>query len=142
LFDIWPRAPLPDLVEVVTQDEALELILELPLRSSTAAVERSVKLLRRLAPATASSRRFRVVITGIDRSTSPSLTQVETLNFDARSAHLNPLYAAPTPSVFSVPEMVLRNDERIARLAFNDMRDLLMFQQGITGYQAWAGAVL
>jgi hypothetical protein len=38
--------------------------------------------------------------------------------------------------------MVLQSDERIARLAFVDTRDLLRFQQAITGYQTWAGTVL
>ena len=84
--------------------------------------------------------RFRAVITGFDESVSPPRTQTETVDFDLWSARLNPVYASPRPSVFSVPEMILRNDERVARLAFNDMPDLLKFQQAVTGYQTWASA--
>jgi hypothetical protein len=66
MYIIWPeRAPV-QLVDITTKDEMMEEILEHPLESPQPAVQRSVKLLRRMG---ADGRRFRVIVTGSEQST-------------------------------------------------------------------------
>ncbi len=60
----------------------------------------------------------------------------ETIDFDITTATINPQYALPYARGF-IREIILRRDEKIAKLAFNNMPDLLKFQQAVTGFKAF-----
>jgi hypothetical protein len=38
-------------------------------------------------------------------------------------------------------DMILRKDERIARLAFSSLRDILKFQQAVTGFKSYVSYI-
>ncbi|KAK3177783.1 hypothetical protein K4F52_009481 [Lecanicillium sp. MT-2017a] len=63
--------------------------------------------------------------------------QTEIVDFDLASVVINAQYVMPL-SNGSTLEMILRRDERLARLAFTSMSHILKFQQCITGYKPWA----
>ncbi|KAK7416812.1 hypothetical protein QQX98_005005 [Neonectria punicea] len=134
MFSIWPdREPTP-LVPVVTGDEMMEQLLEVPLQSPAASVEQKAKLLRRMG---SDGRRFRIMITGIEQTASGRpRRQTEVIDFDITSVIINPQYAMPN-SAGMVQEIILRRDERIARIAFTKMSHMLKFQQCITGFKPW-----
>lgn len=134
LFSIWPeREPTP-LVPVVTGDEMMEQLLEVPLKSPAANVEQTAKLLRRMG---ADGRRFRIMITGTEQTPSGRpRRQTEVIDFDITSVIINPQYALPTnPGM--IREVILRRDERIARMAFTKLSHVLKFQQAITGFKPY-----
>ncbi|KAI8239439.1 hypothetical protein K4K57_008838 [Colletotrichum sp. SAR 10_99] len=84
----------------------------------------------------ADGRRFRINITGVEQGAVRSARrQAETIDFDITSVILNPLYANPSSS--GVLEMILRKDERIARLSFMGRKDIIKFQQAVTGFKAF-----
>lgn len=58
------------------------------------------------------------------------------IDFDITSIIINPHYGLPL-SYGSMREMVLRRDERIAKLSFQTMNHVLKFQQAVTGYKVW-----
>ncbi|KAF9869676.1 hypothetical protein CkaCkLH20_12863 [Colletotrichum karsti] len=133
MFEIWPEKELPQLVDVVTKDALMEQILDIPLQGSAANVQRRLQLLRRMG---AGGRRFRINITGVEQGTVKSARrQAETIDFDITSVILNPLYAVPSRS--GVLDMILRKDERIAKLSFTTLKDVVKFQQGVTGFKAF-----
>ncbi|RBQ75568.1 hypothetical protein FVER14953_12799 [Fusarium verticillioides] len=51
----------------------------------------------------------------------------------------NPQYVLPT-GTHMTQEIILRQNERIARLDFMDGADILRFQQAVTGFKPWASA--
>ncbi|KAE9570088.1 hypothetical protein CGCF415_v009606 [Colletotrichum fructicola] len=133
MLDIWPEKELPQLVDVVTKDALMEQVLDIPLQGSGANVQRRLQLLRRMG---ADGRRFRINITGVEQGAVRSARrQAETIDFDITSVILNPLYANPSSS--GVLEMILRKDERIARLSFMGRKDIIKFQQAVTGFKAF-----
>ncbi|OHF04642.1 hypothetical protein CORC01_00113 [Colletotrichum orchidophilum] len=111
MFDIWPEKELAQLVDVVTRDALMEEVMDAPLEGAAANVERKLQLLRRM---------------GAD---------AETIDFDITTVILNPLYAVPSNS--GAWDMVLRKDERIAKLAFTQLKDAAKFQQAVTGFKAF-----
>ncbi|KAK2731360.1 hypothetical protein CKAH01_09008 [Colletotrichum kahawae] len=133
MLDVWPEKELPQLVDVVTKDALMEQVLDIPLQGSGANVQRRLQLLRRMG---ADGRRFRINITGVEQGAARSARrQAETIDFDITSVILNPLYASPSSS--GVLEMILRKDERIARLSFMGRKDIIKFQQAVTGFKAF-----
>ncbi|WZH45191.1 uncharacterized protein QYS62_006233 [Fusarium acuminatum] len=135
MFTIWPeKEPVP-LVDVVTKDEMMEQLLEVPLQSYNIGIEKKLKLLRRLDD---DGRRFRVILSGSAQETSGKPRQkTEIIDFDITSMVFNPQYALPT-SIHMTQEIILRQNERIARLDFLDGGDILKFQQAFTGFKPWA----
>ncbi|KAH7140108.1 hypothetical protein B0J13DRAFT_61382 [Dactylonectria estremocensis] len=134
MFSIWPeREPTP-LVPVVTGDELMEQLLEVPLQSPAANVEQKAKLLRRMGE---DGRRFRILITGTEQTASGRpRRQTEVIDFDISSVIINPQYALPNnPGM--IREMILRRDERIARMSFTKLSHVLKFQQAITGFKPY-----
>ncbi|KAF4454030.1 hypothetical protein F53441_3414 [Fusarium austroafricanum] len=129
MFTIWPeREPINF---VVTQDEMMEQLLEV------AGVEKKAKLLRRLHP---DGRKFRVIISGSAQATPGNPSQrTETIDLDITSMVFNPQYALPT-ATHTAQEIILRQNERIARLDFLRGSDILKFQQAVTGFKPWASA--
>ncbi|KAF5665145.1 hypothetical protein FHETE_6761 [Fusarium heterosporum] len=135
VFTIWPEKEPPPLVDVVTKDEMMEQLLEVTLQSYNAGVEKKAKLLRRLD---ADGRRFRIIMSGSTQPVSGKLRQkTEIIDFDVTSMVFNPQYALPSGSHMA-QEIILRQNERIARLDFLDGGDILKFQQAITGFKPWA----
>ncbi|KAM0344088.1 hypothetical protein ACHAPU_007809 [Fusarium lateritium] len=61
----------------------------------------------------------------------------EIVDFDITSMVFNPQYALPS-GTHMAQEIILRQNERIARLDFLDGGDILKFQQAITGFKPWA----
>ncbi|KAM0218492.1 hypothetical protein ACHAQD_006875 [Fusarium lateritium] len=61
----------------------------------------------------------------------------EIIDFDITSMVFNPQYALPV-GTHMAQEIILRQNERIARLDFLDGGDILKFQQAITGFKPWA----
>lgn len=138
MFSIWPEKDPAPLVDVVTQDEMMEQLLEVPLQSSSSTVEQSAKLLRRLG---SEGQRFRVMIAGTEQTAAGRpRQQVEVIDFDITSARLNPQYALPRGGGI-VKEIILRRDERIAKMSFQSMSHLLKFQQAVTGWKAWGSYI-
>ncbi|KAI8657298.1 hypothetical protein NCS57_01107800 [Fusarium keratoplasticum] len=138
MFIIWPEKDPTPLVDVVTQDEMMQELLEVPLRGSHPSVEKKAKLLRRLG---ADGRRFRIIMSGSEQTASGRpRQQTEVIDFDITSAVVNPQYAMPDlPTGPGIPqELLIRRDERLARMTFMDMSDILKFQQAITGYKVWS----
>ncbi|KAH7324360.1 hypothetical protein B0I35DRAFT_349664 [Stachybotrys elegans] len=134
MFTIWPEREPNQLVDVVTRDEMMEQILESPLQSVNSSVERSVKLLRRMG---ADGRRFRIIISGSEQSTTGRpRQQSEVIDFDIGTVVINPQYALPTTAGL-MKEILIHRDERIARLSFVTMEQVLKFQQAVTGYKPW-----
>ncbi|KAM0262086.1 hypothetical protein ACHAPA_009449 [Fusarium lateritium] len=135
MFSIWPeKEPVP-LVDVVTKDEMMEQLLEVPLQSYNIGIEKKVKLLRRLDD---DGRRFRVMLSGSAQAISGQPRQkTEIIDFDITSMVFNPQYALPV-GTHMTQEIILRQNERIARLDFLDGGDILKFQQAITGFKPWA----
>lgn len=101
-------------------------------------------------------RKYRILVSGSERTTSgkprdqskhSSLTpsssdrtdtiQAEVIDFDLASAILNPHYAMPSSRGLD-REIILHRDERIAKLSFVNLKDVLKFQQAVTGFKAWA----
>lgn len=135
VVEIWPQKEPTPLVPVVTQDEIMEQLLEVPLRSPQMNIEQRAKLLRRHG---ANGRRFRVMITGTEETgTGRPRQHTEVVDFDITAASISPQYALPG-GIGNIPELILRRDERIANMRFIDMRDLLKFQQAVTGFKPFA----
>ncbi|KAF6791739.1 hypothetical protein CMUS01_16206, partial [Colletotrichum musicola] len=130
MLDIWPEKPLPQLVDVVTQSALMEKVLDVQLQGPTATVQKKLQLLRRMG---AEERSFRINISGMRQGTSRS--QTETIDFDISTVILNPLYAMPSKS--GALDMILRKDERIAKLSFTALKDVVKFQQAVTGFKAF-----
>ncbi|KAF5022559.1 hypothetical protein F66182_5392 [Fusarium sp. NRRL 66182] len=129
MLSIWPEREPDPLVDVVNQDEMMEQLLEV------SGVEKKAKLLRRLD---SDARRFRVIMSGSVQATSgQSRQRTEIIDFDITSAVINPQYALPNGDR-RVKEIILRHNERIARLDFIDTDHILKFQQAVTGFKAWA----
>ncbi|CAM1508571.1 Fc.00g054190.m01.CDS01 [Cosmosporella sp. VM-42] len=138
IFSIWPMKEPAPLVDVVTQDEIMEELLEVPLQTSTTSVEQKAKLLRRMG---SDGRRFRVMISGTEQmAAGRPRQQTEVIDFDITSAVLEPRYALPSGTGM-VREIILRRDERIARMSFTTMKNMLKFQQAVTGFKAWASYI-
>ncbi|RSL51111.1 hypothetical protein CEP53_008564 [Fusarium sp. AF-6] len=138
MFIIWPEKDPTPLVDVVTQDEMMQELLEVPLRGAHPNVEKKAKLLRRLGE---DGRRFRIIMSGSEQTASGRpRQQTETIDFDITAAIINPQYAMPDiPTGPGMPqELLIRRDERLARMSFMDMSDILKFQQAITGYKVWS----
>jgi hypothetical protein len=134
-LSIWPEKEPTPLVDVVTRDEIMEQVLKAPLQSSTPNAESSVRLLRRMG---SDGRKYRILISGSERTPSGKMRgQNEVIDFDIASAIINPHYAMPS-SRGRDREIILRRDERIARLSFVSHKDVLKFQQAVTGFKAWA----
>ncbi|KAK1477723.1 hypothetical protein CCUS01_16545 [Colletotrichum cuscutae] len=135
MFDIWPEKELAQLVDVVTRDALMEEVMDAPLQGATSNVERKLQLLRRMG---ADGKRFRINISGVELggSSRTARRQAETIDFDITTVILNPLYAVPSNS-FGAWDMILRKDERIAKLAFTQLKDAAKFQQAVTGFKAF-----
>ncbi|KAM0552751.1 hypothetical protein ACHAO7_004231 [Fusarium culmorum] len=134
MFTIWPERDPTPLVDVVTRDEMMEQLLEVPLRSYSAGVEKKAKLLRRLDT---DGRRFRVIMSGSEQvATGRPRQGAETIDFDVTSMVFNPQYAMPI-GTHMTQEIIMRQNERIARLDFLDGCDILKFQQAVTGFKPW-----
>ncbi|KAF4469847.1 hypothetical protein FALBO_3287 [Fusarium albosuccineum] len=135
MFSIWPEKEPTPLVDVVTQDEMMEELLEVPLQSFNAGIEKKAKLLRRLD---SDGRRFRIIMSGSEQTGSGRPRQkTEIIDFNINSAIVNPQYALPTGGGLA-REIILRENERIARMGFIETSHILKFQQAITGFKAWA----
>ncbi|KAF4983944.1 hypothetical protein FZEAL_769 [Fusarium zealandicum] len=133
-FSIWPEKDPTPLVDVVTKDEMMEELLEVPLRSSNTRIEQKAKLLRRLG---SDGRRFRIIMSGSEQTaTGRPRQQTEVIDFDITSAVINPQYALPTGAGMA-QEIIVRRDERIARMSFTDTGHILKFQQAVTGFKVW-----
>ncbi|GKT41360.1 uncharacterized protein ColSpa_01541 [Colletotrichum spaethianum] len=134
MLDIWPEKELAQLVDVVTRDALMEQVLDIPMQGAAANVQRKLQLLRRMG---ADGKRFRINISGVEQgSTSRNARrQAETIDFDITSVIINPLYAVP--STTGAWDMILRKDERVAKLAFTQLKDAVRFQQAITGFKAF-----
>ncbi|KAM5350607.1 hypothetical protein ACJ41O_007112 [Fusarium nematophilum] len=104
MFSIWPEKDPTPLIDVVTQGEMMEELLEVYVRFAYAS------------------------------------TGTETIDFDITSAVVNPQYALPTSGGIN-REIILRRDERIARMLFTNTSHLLKFQQAVTGFKAWASYI-
>ncbi|KAM0424250.1 hypothetical protein ACHAPT_010622 [Fusarium lateritium] len=138
MFIIWPEKEPTPLVDVVTQDEMMQELLEVPLRGPNPNIEKKAKLLRRLG---SDGRRFRIIMSGSEQTASGRpRQQSEVIDFEITSAIVNPQYAMPgLPTGAGLPqEILVRRDERLARMSFMDMNDILKFQQAITGYKVWS----
>ncbi|PNH44591.1 hypothetical protein VD0004_g3083 [Verticillium dahliae] len=137
MLEIWPEKELPQLIDVVTRDELMEEVLEVPLNGTANNVQRNLQLLRRMG---ADNRRFRINLTGVEQPVAGrARRQAETIDFDISTVTINPLYAVPSP--IGGMDVILRRDERIARLAFQNLKDVLKFQQAVTGFKTWASHV-
>ncbi|KAJ4129346.1 hypothetical protein NW768_007884 [Fusarium equiseti] len=133
-FAIWPEKEPAPLIDVVTKDEMMDELLEVTLRSHNPGVEKKVKLLRRLD---ADGRRFRIILSGLEQvATGKPRQKSETIDLDVRSMVFNPQYALPMGSHMT-QEIILRENERIARLDFLNGGDILKFQQAMTGFKPW-----
>ncbi|KAK1623925.1 hypothetical protein BDP81DRAFT_438373 [Colletotrichum phormii] len=135
MFEIWPEKELAQLVDVVTRDALMEEVMDVPLQCATANVERKLQLLRRMG---ADDKRFRINISGVELggTSRNARRQAETIDFDITTVILNPLYAVPSNSG-GAWDMILRKDERIAKLAFTQLKDAAKFQQAVTGFKAF-----
>ncbi|KAL2881198.1 hypothetical protein SGCOL_003489 [Colletotrichum sp. CLE4] len=135
MFEIWPEKELAQLVDVVTRDALMEEVMDVPLQGATANVERKLQLLRRMG---ADGKRFRINISGVELggTSRNARRQAETIDFDITTVILNPLYAVPSNSG-GAWDMILRKDERIAKLAFTQLKDAAKFQQAVTGFKAF-----
>ncbi|KAF6831467.1 hypothetical protein CPLU01_06752 [Colletotrichum plurivorum] len=134
MLDIWPEKPLPQLVDVVTKSALMEQVLDVQLQGPAATVQKKLQLLRRMG---ADGKRFRINISGVEQGTSRSQggRDSETIDFDISTVILNPLYAMPSKS--GALDMILRKDERIANLPFTSFKDVVKFQQAVTGFKAF-----
>ncbi|KAF6804396.1 hypothetical protein CPLU01_16062 [Colletotrichum plurivorum] len=59
-------------------------------------------------------------------------TAAKTIDFDISTIILNSLYAMPSKS--GALGMILRKDERIANIYFTALKDVVKFQQAVTGF--------
>ncbi|KAK1982055.1 hypothetical protein LZ30DRAFT_591393 [Colletotrichum cereale] len=134
MFDIWPEKELAQLVDVVTRDALMEQVLDIPMQGAAANVQRKLQLLRRMG---ADGKRFRINMTGVEQGTTSrnARRQAETIDFDITSVIINPLYAVPSNA--RAWDMVLRKDERVAKLTFMQLKDAVRFQHAITGFKAF-----
>ncbi|EGU87587.1 hypothetical protein FOPG_06745 [Fusarium oxysporum f. sp. conglutinans race 2 54008] len=137
MFTIWPEKEPAPLVDLVTKDEMMEQLLEVNLQSYSPGIEKKAKLLRRLD---ADGRRFRIIMSGSAQASSGKpRQQTEKFDFDITTMIFNSQYALPT-GTHMTQEIILRQNERIARLDFMDGADILKFQQAVTGFKPWASA--
>ncbi|TIC91276.1 hypothetical protein CH35J_011194 [Colletotrichum higginsianum] len=134
MLGIWPEKELAQLVDVVTRDALMEQVLDIPLQGAAANVQRKLQLLRRMG---ADGKRFRINISGVEQggTSKNSRRQAETIDFDITTVIINPLYAVPSNS--GAWDMILRKDERVAKLAFMQLKDAVKFQQAVTGFKAF-----
>ncbi|TDZ19079.1 hypothetical protein Cob_v007997 [Colletotrichum orbiculare MAFF 240422] len=133
MLEIWPEREPPQLLDVVTKDALMEQVLDVPLQGSGAKVQRKLQLLRRMD---ADGRRFRVNISGEELgATKSARRRAETIDFDITSVILRPIYAVPSKS--GALDVTLQKDERLANLAFTGLKDLVKFQQGVTGFKVF-----
>ncbi|GKT81395.1 hypothetical protein ColTof4_13818 [Colletotrichum tofieldiae] len=134
MLDFWPEKEPAPLVDVVTRVALMEQVLDLPMQGSDANILRKLQLLRRMG---ADGKRFRINISGVEQggTSRNARRQAETIDFDITSIVINPLYAVPSKA--GAWDMILRKDERIARLAFKQLKDVVKFQQAVTGFKAF-----
>jgi hypothetical protein len=138
-YSVWPEREKTQLVDVVTRDELVERVLEVPL-ASHGAVRRKIKLFRRLNSA---DQQFRISIYGAEETvTGKTRTEKTTIDFDLSSVILNPQYASSpydslSPGITTVHDMILRKDAQEAPLKFVSLEDLLKFQTAVTGFEPW-----
>ncbi|CAM1510382.1 Fc.00g007170.m01.CDS01 [Cosmosporella sp. VM-42] len=117
------------------EDESMREILEAPLESGTANVQRSIRLFRHKGM---DGEQFYINIYDVEQiSFRKGRVEAERIKFDLASVSLNPMYVIPG-SQSGEFDMVLRADESIAMLKFQRERDLLKFQQALTGFKPWA----
>ncbi|KDN60445.1 hypothetical protein CSUB01_00551 [Colletotrichum sublineola] len=134
MLDIWPEKELVQLVDVVTRDALMEQVLNIPMQGAAANVQRKLQVLRRMG---ADGKRFRINITGVEQggTSRNARRQAETIDFDITSIIINPLYAMPSND--GVWDMVLRKDERVAKLTFMQLKDAVKFQHATTGFKVF-----
>ncbi|KAK2017260.1 hypothetical protein LZ32DRAFT_577338 [Colletotrichum eremochloae] len=134
MLDIWPEKELVQLVDVVTRDALMEQVLNIPMQGAAANVQRRLQVLRRMG---ADGKRFRINITGVEQggTSRNARRQAETIDFDITSIIINPLYAMPSND--GVWDMVLRKDERVAKLIFIQLKDAVKFQHATTGFKVF-----
>ncbi|KAK6215356.1 hypothetical protein QIS74_08375 [Colletotrichum tabaci] len=134
ILGIWPEKELAQLVDVVTRDALMEQVLNIPMQGAAANVQRKLQLLRRMG---ADGKRFRINISGVEQggTSRNSRRQAETIDFDITTVIVNPLYAVPSNS--GAWDMILRKDERVAKLAFMQLKDAVKFQQAVTGFKTF-----
>ncbi|KAK0716831.1 hypothetical protein B0T26DRAFT_675247 [Lasiosphaeria miniovina] len=130
---IWICEELPAYIESAKLPVAMELLLEMPLETST---QRRWRKLRLLRYCDGTDRRFRLVITAGDRDRDrgekpPSETRP--IEFNIATAFLIPRYA----SIYGGEplELILKVRDEMHPLVFSSPYDLYRFQQALTGYE-------
>ncbi|CAG9940139.1 unnamed protein product [Clonostachys rosea f. rosea IK726] len=133
MLSIWPPKPVANLLDIITPDEMMERMLKLPLQGTQSA-RRQVILNRRMG---SNGKRFRAEVSGEQETNGERARQEkETIDFEISNTLINPLYAMLRNNIL-VPELLLKTDERIAKLSFNRMKDVLQFQRAVTGFKVW-----
>ena len=92
-----------------------------------------------LLRATGSDHRFRIIETW-DQKDQPSSGRTKVVDFNINRATLIPIYADPVDASGSPPplEIVLEENYVSHQYVFLDIRDVLLFQQAITGFKVAA----
>ncbi|GJC88100.1 hypothetical protein ColLi_10938 [Colletotrichum liriopes] len=134
MLGFWPEKEPAQLVDVVTRVALMEQVLDIPMQGSDANILRKLQLLRWMGT---DGKRFRISISGVEQggTSRNARRQAEIIDFDITSVIVNPLYAVPSKS--GAWDMILRKDERVARLAFRQLKDVVKFQQAVTGFKAF-----
>ncbi|KAK3366785.1 hypothetical protein B0T24DRAFT_368237 [Lasiosphaeria ovina] len=130
---IWIREELPAYIESAKLPVAMELLLDMPLETSTQHRWRRLRLLRYCD---GTDRRFRLVITAGDRDQDrgekpPSETRP--IEFNIATASLIPRYASFNGG--EPLELILKVRGEMHPLVFSSPSDLYRFQQALTGYE-------
>ncbi|OLN96892.1 hypothetical protein CCHL11_02466 [Colletotrichum chlorophyti] len=123
MLNIWPERAWPQRKDFVRNNALIEQVLDVALQGYASHVQRKLQVLRRPG---AHGELFRITIVGTERGSDETIRrQIETFDFDVSSVILTPRYAVPSNVGRTSLEMVLRMNERIARLSFLQMRDII-----------------
>ncbi|KAF1817013.1 hypothetical protein P152DRAFT_384775, partial [Eremomyces bilateralis CBS 781.70] len=131
-FSIWPimepnEILSPSYVEQGMMDELLQIQL-----ASTPTNAKTLRVLR------ATENRLRVEETATERTPEgKSRTESRILDLRLKTAKIVPLYAAPGRGQ-SAHNIVLRTESSTTQLSFANRKDILKFQQALTGFKCYS----
>ncbi|KAI9781265.1 MAG: hypothetical protein M1839_006057 [Geoglossum umbratile] len=132
-LSIWPQISVPDILPPIHHESEgmMDELMNIHLAKPSETITHTLRVLR------GAKGKMRVFVSAIVRpNNGEQRTDSHRLDFTIQSASLIPLYAIPNGGQ-SALDVILRADSNAAQLTFAKARDLLKFQQALTGFQAY-----
>ncbi|KAI9767775.1 MAG: hypothetical protein M1840_005456 [Geoglossum simile] len=132
-LSIWPQISVPDILPPIHRESEgmMDELMNIHLAKPSETITHTLRVLR------GAKGKMRVFVSAIERPNDrePRIDS-HRMDFTIQSASLIPLYAIPNGGR-SAFDMILRADSNAAQLTFAKAKELLKFQQALTGFQAY-----